>query len=95
MEGISKTFKDLSNAEFRQMLENLAEDEVTDLPASKFFEALAAIDAANPQPVLELTGRVVGGELVLNEDASVPVDGNEILLGRQRVVINIEAVVPS
>ena len=91
---MDKTFKDLSNAEFREILENLTEDEATDLPSSKFFEALAAIDATNPQPVLELTGKVVGGKLVLDADAPVPVDGNEILLGRQRVVINIEAVQP-
>jgi len=75
-------------------LENLAEDEKTDLPASKFFEALAAIDATNPQSVIELKGKVVGKKLILNEDISVPVKGNEILLGRQRVVINIETVQP-
>lgn len=87
-----KTFKDLSNEEFRQLLENLAEDDATDLPESKFFEALAAIDAANQQMVLELTGKVLGGKLVLNENAPVPVKDNEILLGRHRLVITIEGV---
>jgi len=89
-----KTFKDLSNEEFRQLLENLTEDDATDLPDSKFFEALAAIDAASQQTVLELTGKVVGGKLILSENAPVPVKGNEILLGRHRLVINIEAVQP-
>jgi hypothetical protein len=51
---MEKTFKDLSNTEFRQLLENLVEDEAMDLPTSKFFEALAAIDAAESQSVLEL-----------------------------------------
>jgi len=70
-----KTFKDLSNAEFRHLLNSLVEDEVTDLPESTFFTALAAIEAAGPQEIIELTGRVIDGQLVLNEHSVVPVRG--------------------
>jgi len=48
-----KTFKDLSNEEFHQVLASWADDEATDLPESKFFEALAGIDTAGPQEVIE------------------------------------------
>jgi hypothetical protein len=78
---------DFSNEEFRQMLENLVEDDATDLPVSKFFEALAAIDAETPRKTVELQATVKDGMLTFIEPAPLFAHDNEIHFGPHRVVI--------
>jgi len=85
-----KTFKDMQREEFLRLLDNIGKDEVTDLTDTTFFKALAEIDAAGPQEEFLLTGRVVDGQLVLNETAPLPVSGNEIRVGNSRIIINLE-----
>ena len=92
---MARTFKDLTNEEFRNLLENLDEESLTDLADSTFFETLAAIDEAGQQQVVELTGKVLSGRLVLNEPSPLPVDGNTIRVGHQTIVITLEPLEPA
>jgi hypothetical protein len=87
---MARTFKDLTNEEFRSLLENLDDEALTDLPDSTFFEALAAIDEAGRQQVVELTGKVLSGQLVLSGSGLLPVAGNTIRVGNQTIVITLE-----
>ena len=49
--------------EFRAILERAGDRRTADLDDAAFSAALSAIDAAAQQQVIELTGRVVDGQL--------------------------------
>jgi len=53
-----------------------------------FFVALDAMDEV--EEVIEVTGHLENGQLVLHESQHLPVKDNEILLGNRRIVIRLQ-----
>jgi hypothetical protein len=80
--------EDLSPEEFQAMTDGLLSDDFDKVTVEEFFGALAAMDEAE-QEVIELTARVEGGELVLEQPAPLPVIGNEIRVNNKRIVIKL------
>jgi hypothetical protein len=59
--------------------------------ATEIFQAWQAAKATGePETVIVLKARVCNGELVLQQPAPLPVNGNEIRVGRVRVVVTLE-----
>ena len=86
---IDKKIEDLTEPEFRGMLSYMASDEFDRLTLSEFFDVLAEMEETEQSDIMELTGHLEGGQLVLEEPAPVPVSGNEIQVGGRRIVIKL------
>ena len=86
-----RKFGELRNEEFRALLEQMGEDEATDLPVSTFFEALSALNNAKSriEKVVELTADIVNGELHFDPASSIPVRNNEIYINDTKVIVKL------
>ena len=56
----------------------------------KLWKTFEAIGEAQPEGIIELFASVEGDKLVLKEPAPLPVHGNEIRLGKTKIVITLE-----
>lgn len=54
-----------------------------------FFDVLADVEKRRVEKTIELKARVVGGKLQFAPSPDVSVDGNEIVLGNQRLVVRL------
>jgi hypothetical protein len=54
-----------------------------------FFQVLAEIERERAQKPIELRARVVGGKLQFEPSPEIPVHDNEIIVGNQRIVVNV------
>lgn len=75
----------------RQMLgiAPLPIDTETAMELWKLWQTFEAIGEAHPEGVIELFASVEGDKLVLKEPALLPVHGNEIRLGKTKIVITL------
>lgn len=88
-----KRFDDMSEAEFDSLVDGYIERADTgygEMPAGIFLDLLAERIATKADETLNLSLEIVGGKLVITPDrevAGVVVRGNEILAGRNRLVL--------
>ena len=54
-----------------------------------FFETLAEIERERVQKTIELQARIVGSQLEFAPSTELYVNGNEIVLGNQRIVVKV------
>jgi hypothetical protein len=54
-----------------------------------FFQILAEIERERVQRTIELRARIVEGKLQFEPSPEVSVHDNEIVLGNQRIVVNV------
>ncbi len=83
-----KTFEDLTENEFDELLDNILSEDFGDLSEEQFFTALSAIDEELEEDIL-LTGEIRDGKLVLDKESPVPVEGNAIYWGNKRLIIRL------
>jgi len=83
-----KTFGDLTEEEFSEVLNNILSEDFCDLSEEQFFTALSAIDEEQQEDIL-FTGEIRGGQLVLDKGALAPVEGNTIYWGNKRFIIRL------
>ena len=83
-----KTFDDLTEGEFDEVLDHILSEDFGDLSEEQFFTALSAIDEES-QEDLFFIGEIQDGQLVLNKKAPVPVEGNAIYWGNKRLIIRL------
>jgi hypothetical protein len=79
---------ELASNEFQQMANGLLSEDFDKVTPTEFFGALAAMDEAEPE-VIELSAHVKDGQLVLEQQAPLPVTGSEILVANKRIVIKL------
>ncbi|MGH9840270.1 MAG: hypothetical protein ACREEM_15920 [Blastocatellia bacterium] len=79
---------ELNANEFQDMMNTMLSDEFDKVTATEFFGALDAMDEATME-VIELTGHIKDGELVLDRPAPLPVNGSEILVNDKRIIIRL------
>ena len=83
-----KRLEDLSPDEFHEVMDDMLSDDFDKVTVTEFFGALAAMDEAELE-VIELTGYVEDGQLVLEQSSPLPVAGNEIRVSDKRIVIKL------
>jgi hypothetical protein len=84
-----KKIEDLSEQEFRGMLDYMASEEFDRLTVAEFFDVLAAMEEGEPRETIELRATVKEGQLTFLEPAPLPAYGNQIRVGDRRVVIKL------
>jgi hypothetical protein len=84
-----KRIEDLSEQEFRGMLDYMASEEFDRMTVAEFFDALAAMEEDEPRETVELTAKVKDGKLTFIEPAPLHAHGNEMCFGGKRVVIKL------
>ena len=94
---VEKSLNEMSYDEFQALMDGYIERssrQTGEMPASVFFELLFERLAARVRQTVEVTGRIVGKELVLSlprpESVPVQVQGNQIFVGDQRIVVRLE-----
>jgi hypothetical protein len=70
-----RSFEELSNEEFRELLDRMGDDKATDLPAPVFFEALGTIGNTPPQVELPRSGRICNPARSMTGDLQSPIPG--------------------
>ncbi len=88
MEMKDKTFNDLTEEEFSEVLDNILREDFGDLSEEQFFTALSAIDEETQEDIF-FTGEIREGQLVLDKEAPVHVEGNAIYWGNKRLIIRL------
>jgi hypothetical protein len=83
-----KTFDNLTDDQFSEVLDNILSEDFGDLSEEQFFTALSAIDEEQQEDIL-FTGEIRDGQLVLDKEAPVPVEGNAIYWGNKRLIIRL------
>ena len=84
---MSKSWTDLSDEEFEQILDNLSDPEYGQLTDAEFFGAISAMDEADE---IKLTAHLdEKGQLVFDKPAALPVEGNVIKIGVKRIVVEL------
>lgn len=56
-----------------------------------FFQTLAEIERARATKTIELHAKIVAGQLQFTPSPDVSVHGNEIVLGQQRIVVQMSS----
>ena len=95
---IEKDLNEMSEDEFDELIDNYIERSshgYGEMPMSIFFELLFENLAHPVQETIDLRLRINDGELDLrlpptNEEATILTRGNQILVGDQRIVVNLE-----
>jgi hypothetical protein len=54
-----------------------------------FFQTLAEIESERVQKTIELRAKIVNGQLHFTPSPELFVEGNEIVIGNQRIVVNV------
>ncbi|HKI36904.1 MAG TPA: hypothetical protein VKA46_33940 [Gemmataceae bacterium] len=55
-----------------------------------FFQLIAEIERERAQKPIQLRARLVGGKLKFEPSSEVAVHGNEIVVGNQRIVVDLK-----
>lgn len=85
-----KRLGELSEEEFEGMMDYMLSEEFDKVAAEEFFGALKAMDEADAAERIVIKGTVKDGALVLDPNAPLPVQGNEIRVGKKVIVIALE-----
>jgi hypothetical protein len=54
-----------------------------------FFQILQEIESERPQQTIELRAKVVGGKLRFEPSPDLSVHENEIVVGKQRIIVQV------
>ncbi len=79
----------MNKARFDRAFESFIGNDDEQITASAFFETLAEIEHEREEKVIELQACVVGDQLRFTPSPDVAVNGNEIVLGNQRIVVRM------
>ena len=94
---VEKSLSEMSYDEFQVLIDGYIERssrQTGEMPASVFFELLFERLAARARRTIKVTGHIVDRKLVLSlprpETTLVQVQGNQIFVGDQRIVVRLE-----
>ena len=80
----------MSEKSWDEVFNNFIEREDDQITPEKFFDILEEISSAKVKRTLSLKAKLVDGNLEFEPNDEVVVKGNEILLGENRIVVNLE-----
>ncbi len=79
----------MNKARFDSAFENFIRNDEEQITARAFFETLAEIEQERAEKTIESQASIVGGQLQFTPSPDVTVNGNEIVLGNQRIVVRV------
>lgn len=83
-----KTIENMTDLEFNNILDQIGDKELDMMSATNFMETLWEICSKHANDVIELTAKLVDDHIEIEAPDGVAVQGNEIILGKQRIKIN-------
>ena len=84
-----ETFEDLSTDEFNQLVDEFITREDDRIEPSTFLKAVAELERRRAAREVELTGRVVNGEVIFDPPAPLPVETNTLYVGDTKVTLRL------
>jgi len=82
-----KPIDEMTNEEFEDFLAQIQEAEFEQLSFPTFMDMLWALQAERTTEVIEISAKLVDGDLCLEALSDIPVRGNEFILGNKRIII--------
>lgn len=83
-----KTIDNMTNQEFDTILDQVGTHDSDMITAADFMETLWEICSKNVNDVIELTAKLVDDHVEIEAPDGVAVRGNEVILGKQRIIIH-------
>jgi hypothetical protein len=87
-----KSFEEMSEQEFEELLDKISEGEFDKLTLPSFMDTLWALETARAQEVIEVAVTVEGDALRLSGPEGVIMRGNEIIVNGKRIVVKLAEV---
>jgi len=84
-----ETFEELSTSEFNQLVDEFITREDDRIEPSTFLKAVAELERRRAAREVELTGRVVNGEIIFDTPAPLPVETNTLYVGDTKVTLRL------
>jgi hypothetical protein len=84
-----ETIDDLTTDEFNQLINNFITREDDRIEPSTFLKAMAEVERKRAVKEVELTGRVVSGEIIFDMPTPLPVDNNTIYVGDTKITLTL------
>jgi hypothetical protein len=85
----NKTIATMNEDEFNALIENFIERGEDQITPQTFFEVMADIAEERSQREVELSGRVVNGEIIFDQPAALPVGANTLYVGDTKIKLNL------
>ena len=82
-----KSIDEMTTDEFESFLVQVQEAEFDPLSFPAFMDMLWALQAERTDEVIEISAKLVDGDLCIETSSELPVRGNELILGNKRIVI--------
>jgi len=83
-----KTIDNMTDQEFEPILDQIGDKDPDMITATDFLETLWEICSKDVNDVIELTARLVDDHVEIEAPDGVAVRGNEVILGKQRIIIH-------
>jgi len=84
-----KTIADLTTEEFNELIDGFIQREDDRIEPSTFLKAVAELERERAREVIEITGKLVDGEIIFDEPAPLPVGRSSIFFGDTQIVMKI------
>lgn len=78
----------MTDQEFDNILDQIGEKDFERIAANEFMETLWELTSNQVDHVIELTARLVDDHVEIEAPDGVAVRGNEVILGKQRIIIH-------
>jgi len=82
------SIENMTDQEFDNILDQIGDKEPDMISATDFMESLWEICSKNVNDVIELTAKLVDDHVEIEAPDGVAVRGNEVILGKQRIIIH-------
>ena len=89
---VKETLDDLSAEAFDQLIEDYIGRGDDKMELSTFFGVMADLEKKRKGHVIELSGKLVNGEVLFDRPSPLPVDRNQIYIGDRKIVLRLRAV---
>ncbi|MEK7830050.1 MAG: hypothetical protein AAB401_03145 [Acidobacteriota bacterium] len=87
----TETIENLATDDFNRLVTDFIAREDDRIEPSTFLKAMAELERNRGIKEVELTGRVVGGEIIFDTPAPIPVINNTIYIGDMKMTLRLRA----
>lgn len=85
----SKTIARMNEDEFNALIDDFIERGEDQVTSQTFLQVAADVAEQRSQREVELSGRIVNGEIIFDQPAALPVGANTLYVGDTKVKLNL------